>query len=359
MPSSCGKTSVRSGAVEQFELVLGIESSCDETAAAVVKNGREVLSNVISSQVQIHQKYGGVVPEVASRNHLERVLPVVDEAVRTAGVSLREVAGVAVTYGPGLVGSLLVGVSVAKALAFALKVPLIGINHIEGHIYANFLAFPELVPPFLCLTVSGGHTALLVIHEPGRYEVLGNTRDDAAGEAFDKVARVLGLGYPGGPEIEKAARRGDPEAFSFPRALQGEDTLDFSFSGLKTAVLNHLNQRRQKTGAASLSQDEVADIAASFQAAIIDSLVEKTVLAMERTGIKQIALSGGVSANMALRERLEAVAKERGAQFFAPPLKYTTDNAAMIASAGYYRLMAGERSEMSLNAIPDLRFSGV
>lgn len=337
-------------------LVLGIETSCDETAAAVVRGGREVLSSVISSQVDLHQKYGGVVPEVASRNHLERILPVIDEAISLAGVGLSQIDAVAVTHGPGLVGSLLVGVSVAKAVAFALQIPLIGVNHVEGHIYANFLAFPELKPPLVCLTVSGGHTALFAVQQLGQYEMLGQTRDDAAGEAFDKIARVLGLGYPGGPEVERVAREGDPEAYDFPRALSGETTLDFSFSGLKTAVLNHLNQRRQKVGVAGLVPGEIADIAASFQAAIIDALEEKVIFAMERTGINQVALSGGVAANRALRERLQRSTELRGGQFFAPPFDYTTDNAAMIAAAGFHRLAAGERSELSLNAIPGLQF---
>ncbi|NLY54992.1 MAG: tRNA (adenosine(37)-N6)-threonylcarbamoyltransferase complex transferase subunit TsaD [Firmicutes bacterium] len=337
-------------------LVLGIETSCDETAAALVKGGREVLSSIISSQVALHQKYGGVVPEVASRNHLERILPVIDEAIAAAGVELAEIDAVAVTYGPGLVGSLLVGVSVAKAIAFARQIPLIGVNHIEGHIYANFLAFPQLQPPLLCLTVSGGHTALFAVRELGRYELLGQTRDDAAGEAFDKIARVLGLGYPGGPQVERVARTGDPTAYDFPRALQSEATLDFSFSGLKTAVLNHLNQRRQKSGTADLDPGELADIAASFQAAIIDALEEKVLLALERTGINQVALSGGVAANRALRERLQQSIEQRGARFYAPPLEYTTDNAAMIAAAGFHRLLAGECSELSLNAVPGLQF---
>lgn len=337
-------------------LVLGVESSCDETAAAVVKDGRELLSNVISSQVEIHKKYGGVVPEVASRNHLERCLPVIDEAIKKAGITLKDLDGVAVTFGPGLVGSLLVGVAVAKAIAFALGIPLIGINHVEGHIYANFLAFPELQPPLLCLTVSGGHTAILAIPKLGEYQVLGATRDDAAGEAFDKIARVLGLGYPGGPEIERVAKGGDPEAIEFPRALSSEDTLDFSFSGLKTAVLNHLNQRRQKLGTVGLDDREIADIAASFQMAIVDALVDKAVLAVKKTQIPRLALSGGVSANQALRQRLKEALDPLGVDFYAPPLVYTTDNAAMIASAGYHRLITGQRSDMSLNADPGAGF---
>lgn len=344
--------------MSQFELVLGLESSCDETAAAVVRRGREVLSNVISSQVAIHQAYGGVVPEVASRNHLERCIPVVDQAISEAGIDLEQLDGVAVTYGPGLVGSLLVGVSVAKALAFALDIPLIGVNHVEGHIYANLLAYPELEPPLLCLTVSGGHTAVLFLETSGYYQALGRTRDDAAGEAFDKIARVLGLGYPGGPAIERMAKDGNPTAIEFPRALHGEETLDFSFSGLKTAVLNYLNQLRQKQGE-RLSAEQIADVAASFQAAVIDSLVEKAVLAVKQTGIKKLALSGGVAANTALRQRLQQALVELGAEFYAPPLAYTTDNAAMIASAGYHRLVLGERSDLTLNAVPNLRFEKV
>ena len=277
--------------------ILGIESSCDETAAAVVKNGREVLSNIISSQIVIHRKFGGVVPEIASRKHIENILPVIDEALRQANVKLEEIDAVAVTYGPGLVGALLVGVSAAKALAWANDKPLIGVNHLEGHVFANFLNDKDLEPPFMALVVSGGHTALLKVTDYNSFELLGQTRDDAAGEAFDKIARVMGLQYPGGPEIEKLAAAGNPQAIDFPRALLKED-YQFSFSGLKSAVINYLHNEQQ--AGRELNK---ADVAASFQEAIVDVLVQKSVHALQETGLKKIVLAGGVSANKHLKQR--------------------------------------------------------
>lgn len=331
-------------------LVLGIETSCDETAAAVVRGGRKILSNVISSQVDLHRRYGGVVPEIASRKHIELILPVIDTALREAHVAPEDLSAIAVTYGPGLVGALLVGLSAAKAMAFALDRPLIGINHIEGHIYANFLEYPDLVPPLVCLTVSGGHTDLLCIEEYGDYEILGRTRDDAAGEAFDKIARVLGLDYPGGPEIDKLAQKGDPQAIDFPRGLLQEDTYDFSFSGLKTAVINYIHNARQR--GESLP---VEDVAASLQAAIVEVLVTRTVQAAQRRGVDTILLSGGVAANRGLRAELTRKAEAAGIRVFFPAPRLCTDNAAMIACAGYYRYRRGERADLSLNAVPNLR----
>lgn len=331
-------------------LTLGIETSCDETAAAVIKDGREILSNVVLSQVDIHRKYGGVVPEIASRHHIEAVFPVIHEALDRAGVTLEEIEVIAVTYGPGLVGSLLVGVAAAKALAFASGKPLVGVNHIEGHIYANFLTGKETRPPLVCLTVSGGHTDLLLIPKLGEYEILGRTRDDAAGEAFDKVARVLGLPYPGGPQIEKLAQGGNREAIAFPRGLLDGESFDFSFSGLKTAALNYLNEARQK------KQDvPLADFAASFQWAIIDVLTQKLMAAAEAHGVNQVILSGGVAANRTFREHVEAEAQARGMELLYPPVQLCTDNAAMIGSAGYFRYQAGWRSDYSLNAVANLR----
>mgnify|MGYP001006545393 CR=1 FL=1 len=331
-------------------LTLGIETSCDETAAAVIQDGTRILSNIVLSQIDIHRKYGGVVPEIASRKHIEAIFPVINEALAEAGVNLDDIEVIAVTYGPGLVGSLLVGIAAAKSLAFALKKPLVGVNHIEGHIYANFLGREDLHPPFVCLTVSGGHTDLLLIPELGRYEILGRTRDDAAGEAFDKIARVLGLPYPGGPQIEKLARSGDRSAYGFPRGMVEPGNFDFSFSGLKTAALNRLNQ-------AKLKGDEInlPDFAASFQWAIIDVLTAKLMAAAEKYGVKQIVLSGGVAANSAFREHVEACAQAAGMEVWYPPKHLCTDNAAMIASAGYFRYRAGFRSGPELNALPNLK----
>lgn len=331
-------------------LTLGIETSCDETAAAVIKEGREILSNVVLSQIDIHQKYGGVVPEIASRHHIEAIFPVIHEALAGAGVDLAEIEVIAVTYGPGLVGSLLVGVAAAKSLAFATGKPLVGVNHIEGHIYANFLTGREIQPPLVCLTVSGGHTNLLLIPRLGEYEILGRTRDDAAGEAFDKVARVLGLPYPGGPQIEKLARGGDPNAIEFPRGLLASEDYGFSFSGLKTAALNYLNEAKQKK-----QEVPLADFAASFQWAIIDVLTQKLMAAAESFGVRQVILSGGVAANGSFREHVAAQAAQRGMELLYPPVYLCTDNAAMIGSAGYFRYLAGQRSDYTLNAVANLR----
>lgn len=332
-------------------LTLGIETSCDETAAAVLRDGREILSNVISTQIPLHQKFGGVVPELASRKHIVNVMPVIDEALRTAGVELSEVDQIAVTYGPGLVGALLVGVAAAKTLAFALEVPLLAVNHLEGHIFANFLSAPELEPPFLALVVSGGHTALIKMTGYNEFELLGQTRDDAAGEAFDKIARVMNLPYPGGPEIDRLAKLGDANAIDFPHPKVA--ALDFSFSGLKSAVLNYLNT-------ASMKAEPVnnADVAASFQRAVVDSLIEKTVSAAETFGLDKIVLAGGVAANSALEKNLRAACENRGLNFFYPTKILCTDNAAMIACRGYYQSLAQDFAPLTLNAVPNLNFKG-
>ena len=330
--------------------ILAIESSCDETAAAVVVNGREVRSNIIASQIERHTLYGGVVPELASRMHIEAVNPVIEAALQEAGLTLPEIDAIAVTYGPGLVGALLVGVAEAKAIAFAAGKPLIGVHHIEGHVCANFLEHPDLEPPFLCLIVSGGHTNLAYMKDYGVFEILGQTRDDAAGEAFDKVARAIGLGYPGGPKIEKAAREGNPEAIHFPRGKVDEAPYDFTFSGMKSAVLNYLNHA-EMTGE-TVSQ---ADVAASFQAAVIDVLVSRAMHAVKELKEKRLVLAGGVAANGALRTALKAACDEAGVQLCVPSPIYCTDNAAMIGAAGYYRFMKGERAGWDLNAVPYLK----
>ena len=329
--------------------ILGIESSCDETAAAVVKNGREVLSNIISSQVPIHRKFGGVVPEIASRKHIENVLPVIDEALQQAKVDIKEIDGIAVTYGPGLVGALLVGLSAGKALAFALDKPLLGVNHLEGHVFANFLVDEELEPPFMALVVSGGHTALMKVKDYNSFELLGQTRDDAAGEAFDKIARVMGLQYPGGPEIELLAKEGNPSAIDFPRALL-DQSYDFSFSGLKSSVINYLHTEKQAG-----REVNRADVAASFQAAIVDVLVKKSVHAMEVSGLKKIVLAGGVSANKTLQAELGAAVEGIGVKLVHPKPVLCTDNAVMIACRGYYKFLNNEFSSMDLNADPALK----
>ena len=331
--------------------ILGIESSCDETAAAVVKNGREVLSNIIASQIAIHRRFGGVVPEIASRKHIADIMPVIDEALKTAGVALEQIAAVAVTYGPGLVGALLVGLSAAKALAWSLDKPLIGVNHLEGHVFANFLADKSLEPPFLALVVSGGHTALLKVTSYNSFELLGQTRDDAAGEAFDKIARVMGLRYPGGPEIEALALGGDARALRFPVARL-DKPFEFSFSGLKSAVINYLHNEEQ-----ALRSVNRADVAASFQQAIVDALVKKTVRALEFTGYRKVVLAGGVSANKTLQQCLDVAAKKIGAELVHPTPILCTDNAVMIACRGYYLYRAGLTSPLSLNAAPSLKFS--
>lgn len=329
--------------------ILGIESSCDETAAAVVKNGREVLSNIISSQIVIHRKFGGVVPEIASRKHIENIMPVIDEALQQANVSLEDIDAVAVTYGPGLVGALLVGLSAAKSLAWATDKPLIGVNHLEGHVFANFLTDPELEPPFMALVVSGGHTALLKVTGYNSFEMLGQTRDDAAGEAFDKIARVMGLQYPGGPEIEKLALDGNPHAIEFPIAKL-DVPYEFSFSGLKSAVINYLHNQEQ-------AKREVnrADIAASFQNAVVDALVQKAIRAMKDTGLKKIVLAGGVSANKTLQTTLAQAMTKIGAELVHPMPILCTDNAVMIACRGYFMYQAGIESPLDLNAVPSLK----
>lgn len=329
--------------------ILGIETSCDETSAAVLRNGRELLSHVISSQITTHQKYGGVVPEIASREHILHLQSVVQQTLQEAKTRFSELSGIAVTYGPGLVGSLLVGVAGAKAMAYAAGIPLIGVNHLEGHIYANFLQTPDLEFPLLALLVSGGHSHLVYFEGHGQYKVLGQTRDDAAGEALDKVARTLGLGYPGGPQIQKVALEGNPQAFEFPRAMLEPGSLDFSFSGMKSSVLNTLNSARMK--GESLS---TPDLAASFQEAVVDVLVRKTLLALKKTNAKTLVLAGGVAANTLLRERLTVETGLRGIRFNYPPSILCTDNGAMIATAGYYRFLANDFAPWDLNAVPGL-----
>lgn len=330
--------------------ILAIESSCDETAAAVVVNGRDVRSNIISSQIDIHTLYGGVVPEIASRKHIERINQVITRALETAGVTLDDLDAVAVTYGPGLVGALLVGVAEAKAIAYAAKKPLIGVHHIEGHINANYIENKDLEPPFFCLVVSGGHTHLVKVLDYGVYEVIGRTRDDAAGEAFDKAARAIGLGYPGGPKIERASHAGNADAIRFPRAKVSGSAYDFSFSGLKSAVLNYLNGCRMKN--IPVVQE---DVAASFQKAVIDVLVDNAMRAVEQYQVEKFAIAGGVASNAVLRNCMEAACKQRGVRFYYPSPILCTDNAAMIGTAAYYDYIAGKRDDWSLNAVPNLR----
>jgi N6-L-threonylcarbamoyladenine synthase len=328
--------------------VLGIESSCDETAAAVVTGDRRILSSIVASQDAIHAKFGGVVPELASRRHLQVIVPVVDRALRDAGVTLRDLDGIAVTQGPGLVGSLLVGCSLAKSIAYATGLPLVGVNHLEGHVFAALLSPPEPEHPFLALVVSGGHTALYHCPRPLCYRLIGQTRDDAAGEAFDKVAKLLGLGYPGGPIVERTARRGDPTTIAFPVARTAGPAPDFSFSGIKTAVSLHVRRH------APISADAIADIAASFQATIVRMLVRRTVEAARELRVRSLVLTGGVAANRALRGELSAAAADHGLVLHVPPPALCTDNAAMIAAAGSARLAAGERASLTMNAVPDL-----
>ena len=336
----------------QQKLTLGIETSCDETSAAILRGTRELLSCVIATQIPIHQKYGGVVPEIDSRNHILSILPVVEQALDEAGTALSEIDQVAVTYGPGLVGALLVGVSAAKSLAFSLDVPLIGVNHLEGHIFANFLAHAELMPPFMALVVSGGHTALVDVADYETFRLMGRTRDDAAGEAFDKVARVMGLPYPGGPEIDRLAREGDPTAIDFPRALAQEGNYEFSFSGLKSAVLNYINSEKMKGHAL-----HKADIAASFQSAVVEVLVHKAFEAIREAGRDTLVLAGGVAANRSLERRLRETAEAEGIRYLYPPARLCTDNAAMIACRGAYAAKAGKYSDLYLNAVPGLDFA--
>lgn len=349
-------------------LVLGMETSCDETAVAIVKEGKEVLSNLISSQINLHQKFGGVVPELASRKHLEVINFLTAQALDEAKVKFKEIDAIAVTYGPGLEGALLIGVAVAKALSFVHNLPLVGVNHLEGHLYANFLTstfnrstiqpsnYPTIQPsnhpdfPLLCLIVSGGHTILLFVEDHGRYEVLGKSRDDAAGEAFDKGARALGLGYPGGPIIDQIAKSGNCQAHTFPRAYLGKNSLDFSFSGLKTSLIYYLRELKQRGSKFSLP-----DVCASFQQAIVDILVDKTIRAAEIRKVKDILLGGGVAVNSVLRKKMSEAAKERGLKTHFPPPLLCTDNAAMIATAGYYQLKLGKASDLYLDVVPGLK----
>ncbi|MBQ2030804.1 MAG: tRNA (adenosine(37)-N6)-threonylcarbamoyltransferase complex transferase subunit TsaD [Lachnospiraceae bacterium] len=376
--------------------ILAIESSCDETAAAVVKNGREVLSNVISSQIALHTLYGGVVPEIASRKHIEKINPVITEALAAAKMSLADMDAIAVTYGPGLVGSLLVGVAEAKAIAFAANKPLIGVHHIEGHVSANYISHPDLEPPFLCLVVSGGHTHIVMVEDYGTYRIIGRTHDDAAGEAYDKIARAIGLGYPGGPKVDALAKQGDPNAIAFPRAHIEDCPYDFSFSGLKSAVLNYLNiekmkardvasrgaQEASEAGEASAKPGELArhgvptggdaegteacpdtfsdgvtkaDLAASFQEAVVDVLVTRTIAAAKAEGVTTVAIAGGVASNSALRNRMREVGEANGMRVVYPEPVLCTDNAAMIGAAAYYEFLRGNVADLTLNAVPGLK----
>ena len=331
-------------------LILAIESSCDETAAAVVKNGRTVLSNIISSQIDLHTLYGGVVPEIASRKHIEKINQVIEEALRQAQVTLDDLDAIGVTYGPGLVGALLVGVAEAKAIAYAKKLPLIGVHHIEGHVSANYIEHPELEPPFLCEIISGGHTHLVIVKDYGTFEILGRTRDDAAGEAFDKVARAIGLGYPGGPKIDRLLKEGNPEAIPFPRAHVEEAPYDFSFSGLKSAVLNYLNKCR-------MMGEPVceADVAASFQQAVVDVLVDNAIRGARDYHMDRLAIAGGVASNQTLRRAMEEACRKENITFYHPSPVLCTDNAAMIGAAAYYEYLKGTRHGLDLNAVPNLK----
>ncbi len=330
--------------------ILAIESSCDETAAAVVVNGRDVRSNVISSQIALHTLYGGVVPEIASRKHIEKINQVIEQALSDAHMTFSDIDAIGVTYGPGLVGALLVGVAEAKAIAYARNLPLVGVHHIEGHISANYIENKELEPPFLCLVVSGGHTHLVRVEDYGKYQIIGKTRDDAAGEAFDKVARAIGLGYPGGPKIEKVAHEGNPEAIAFPRAKVGADVYDFSFSGLKSAVLNYLNGCKMKN-----IQVNQADVAASFQKSVTDVLVEHAMHAIDEFGVDKFAIAGGVASNGTIRAAMEEACRKKGVKFYHPSPILCTDNAAMIGAAAYYDYIAGKRDGLDLNAVPNLK----
>jgi len=335
---------------EKDVYILAIESSGDETAAAVVKNGRRVLSNVISSQIELHKLYGGVVPEIASRKHIEKINQVIQEALDVANITLDDLEGIGVTYGPGLVGALLVGVAEAKAISYAKKLPLIGVHHIEGHISANYIENPELEPPFICLVVSGGHTHLVAVKDYGTYEIIGRTHDDAAGEAFDKVARAIGLGYPGGPKIDKLSKVGNPDAVKFPRAKIEGSPYDFSFSGVKSAVLNYLNGCQMKG-----EEINKADVAASFQKAVCDVLVEHAIQAVKDYGLDKLALAGGVASNSALRAAMTEACEEQGIELYYPSPIFCTDNAAMIGVAAYYEYLKGTRHGLELNAVPNLK----
>ena len=330
--------------------ILAIESSCDETAAAVVRNGHEVLSNVISSQIELHKLYGGVVPEIASRKHIENINQVIDEAMEESGLSYDDIDAIAVTYGPGLVGALLVGVAQAKALSYALNKPLVGVNHIEGHISANYIENKDLKPPFLSMVISGGHTHLVMVEDYGKYSIIGRTRDDAAGETFDKVARAIGLGYPGGPKIDKLSAQGDSKAIEFPRAHIEGAPYDFSFSGLKSAVLNHINMAKMKG-----EEICVEDIAASFQASVVDVIVSRTMLAAKEYKVNSIAIAGGVAANNGIRNGMKKACEENGLKLYYPSIGLCTDNAAMIGAAAYHEYLNGVCHGLDLNAIPNLK----
>ena len=327
--------------------ILAIETSCDETAASVVRNGREILSNVVYSQIEIHMEFGGVVPEIASRKHVEKIDSVVDKAIKDSGLMLDQIDAIAVTYGPGLVGALLVGLSYAKALAYSLEKPLVGVNHLDGHICANYLAFKDLKPPFISLLVSGGHTNIIDVEDYGVYKVIGKTRDDAIGEAYDKVARTLGLPYPGGPAIDTLARKGDPKAINFTKPYISKDSYEFSFSGIKSAVLSYINSQKMKN-LPIVSED----VAASFQESALTVLVDKLVMAAREYGHDKVVLAGGVASNSMLREKLHAI---EGLEFMYPPVSLCTDNAAMIASAGYFRFIKGDFADLELNAVPSLK----
>ncbi|MCR8745759.1 tRNA (adenosine(37)-N6)-threonylcarbamoyltransferase complex transferase subunit TsaD [Romboutsia lituseburensis] len=330
-------------------ITLSIESSCDETSIAVLRNGREVLSNVVNTQIELHKKFGGVVPEVASRKHIENIDEVLDEALKQANITLNDADHIAVTYGPGLAGALLVGLSYAKALAYTTDKPLVGVNHIEGHVSANYIEHKDLKPPFITLIVSGGHTHLVEVKNYGEYEILGRTRDDASGEAFDKIARAMELGYPGGPIIDRLAKQGNKNAIDFPRAYL-DDGYDFSFSGLKSAVLNYLNAKKMKK-----EDIIVEDVCASFQEAVVEVLSNKAIKAAIEKGYNTIALAGGVACNSALREKITELGKTKNIDIKYPPIDLCTDNAAMIGCAGYYNFINGRRDDMSLNAVPNLR----
>ena len=335
---------------QEKEIIMAVETSCDETAVAILAEGKELLSNIVSSQIKIHQQYGGVVPEIASRKHLEQVNGLISLALKEAKLNFSQLSALAVTYGPGLVGALLVGVSTVKALAYSLKLPLVSVNHIEGHIYANWLIHKQIEFPLVGLIVSGGHTALVEMRGHGEYVLLGQTQDDAAGEAYDKVARAMGLSYPGGPLLDALAREGNRNAIKLPRAWLGANSSDFSFSGLKTAVLNYLNRASQRG-----EKVNNADLAAGFQASVVEVLVEKTIRVAKQKDLKAVLMAGGVSANSSLREEMQKRCQQEGLKLYYPPLEFCTDNAAMIASAAHYRYLKGERADWHLNAVPQLR----
>jgi N6-L-threonylcarbamoyladenine synthase len=341
-------TLLRSNLDMEDILVLSIETSCDDTSVAIVKNGRKVLANVVSSQIDLHKEFGGVVPEIASRKHLEYIIPAIHESIKISGLNLNDIDLIGVTYGPGLVGSLLVGVSAAKSLALALDKPLVGVNHIEGHIAANYIE-NDIEFPFLCLVVSGGHSHIVLVEDFNEYKILGRTRDDAAGEAFDKIARAIGLEYPGGPEIDKKSKLGNENAIKFPRVFF-KDSYDFSFSGLKTAVLNYINNQKQ-----SKNNLIVEDVAASFQKAVVDVLTTNTIKAALDNKVKSIAIAGGVASNSLLRKNMGNMATENNLRFFYPQPVYCTDNAAMIGCVAYYEYLKGKRDDMSLNAVSNLK----